>query len=753
MSSGNQEEIEVLPDEIGEETILDMNIDNGTVYSKIAASVDHGEQPEKNDEPEERDFDKNPTILYALVQKKIWNEAAERAMTNPEEAGIWVSRREKDGRVRWRLLPLHAAIVFKAPEDVIKSLLNAYPKGAETRDDQGMLPLHLAFRNAATEAVVKLLLLAYPYSVEVPDRKGRLPLTLAQAAPEPHRDVFIKALEKGPSHYAMAATEATREKIVAEQEAIFEARLAQTRQFHDYEVSELKAEFEKKEQEALDKIAELESELAKTNETSQVLVDHVNGLEAQLASRSDTERFLATKIANLSEKLKETEKLKEDMESSLGNDKNALVEERDNLTAKVADLQAKVEIAQEKHDRTLELLGKKEAEWTHLETELRKKLNQTEVEWANSQANGAILEAQLKKRMGNEHLLASQVSSLASRLAEIANDAKENTKKYEALIKELEEERSGLRKTVADLTARLKKAAEVMESTNEQQIKIIDEAISQEEMISNALVENAKIVNETIHLAKELERAKEEQEIMRTMLEKKDEAYELAKAKRDEIRQAITAQGKELGNTKGVRETIISCVEQMGTKMNGTLQEVLQGIEIGTKQLGEEGDDEEDDEKSLKSHKSHKSHQRPPVDAAVSTTYAADHQSQTQSMDATISSHPERIAIAEVSLADAGSQDGSQEVTMTSEEPPKTVVKEVISEINVDEIISGILVKGAEVGPEEIKVVPKKLEDIMKEISENAKIETVSPETEARTDDVACLRSSDTDRVLESRET
>mmetsp|Transcript_3440 Transcript_3440/g.6278 ORF Transcript_3440/g.6278 Transcript_3440/m.6278 type:complete len:91 (+) Transcript_3440:3-275(+) len=90
---------------------------------------------------------------------------------------------------------------------------------------------------------------------------------------------------------------------------------------------------------------------------------------------------------------------------------------------------------------------------------------------------------------------------------------------------------------------------------------------------------------------------------------------------------------------------------------------------------------------------------------------------------------------------------------MTSEEPPKTVVKEVISEINVDEIISGILVKGAEVGPEEIKVVPKKLEDIMKEISENAKIETVSPETEARTDDVACLRSSDTDRVLESRET
>ncbi|KAL3903267.1 MAG: hypothetical protein SGILL_010510, partial [Bacillariaceae sp.] len=119
------------------------------------------------DEPEERDFDKNPTVLYALVQKKIWAEAVDRARDHPEEASIWVSRREKDGKLRWRLLPLHAAIVVKSSEDVIDSLLTAYPQAAETKDDQGMLPLHLAFRNGASEAVVKLLLMAYPYSVDV----------------------------------------------------------------------------------------------------------------------------------------------------------------------------------------------------------------------------------------------------------------------------------------------------------------------------------------------------------------------------------------------------------------------------------------------------------------------------------------------------------------------------------------------------------------------------------------------------------
>ena len=64
---------------------------------------------------------------------------------------------------------------------------------------QGMLPLHLAFRNGCDEDVVHLLLMAYPQSVDVQDRKGRTPMVLAQQSTHANRDLYIRALERGPA--------------------------------------------------------------------------------------------------------------------------------------------------------------------------------------------------------------------------------------------------------------------------------------------------------------------------------------------------------------------------------------------------------------------------------------------------------------------------------------------------------------------------------------------------------------------------
>ena len=41
-------------------------------------------------------------------------------------------------------LPLHYAARFKAPVEVVRALLDAYPQGAETMNNEGRLPLHLA---------------------------------------------------------------------------------------------------------------------------------------------------------------------------------------------------------------------------------------------------------------------------------------------------------------------------------------------------------------------------------------------------------------------------------------------------------------------------------------------------------------------------------------------------------------------------------------------------------------------------------
>ena len=152
----------------------------------------------------ECDYDTNPTELYLSVQRKEWEVAIERAAAAPHEASTWVCRKEADGKLRWRLLPLHAAIIFRAPERAISALLFAHTPGAACKDDQGMLPLHLAFRNGCDEEVIHLLLMAYPQSVDVQDRKGRTPMVLAQQSTHPNRDAYIRALERGPAYYAVA---------------------------------------------------------------------------------------------------------------------------------------------------------------------------------------------------------------------------------------------------------------------------------------------------------------------------------------------------------------------------------------------------------------------------------------------------------------------------------------------------------------------------------------------------------------------
>lgn len=159
----------------------------------------------------EVDFDKAPTGLYVLVHNKQWKGALDRLKHYPKEASTWIVRmgneegdvvpdtsatsrsqlRVTDARktpkaatteqiggamqspsqmgkkvLRWRMLPLHAAVLFNAPVDLIQALLKAYPDACSKYDDQGMLPLHLAFRSGANEETILQLLDVYPNAIE-----------------------------------------------------------------------------------------------------------------------------------------------------------------------------------------------------------------------------------------------------------------------------------------------------------------------------------------------------------------------------------------------------------------------------------------------------------------------------------------------------------------------------------------------------------------------------------------------------------
>ena len=593
--------------ECGEETVLDEEdsvvLEDAKVLAAAAANTaapkeateasvfveDPLEDEKKVDEPDqtpavaknqpfERDFDADPTDLYVMIQKKAWKETIEQAQEAPDEVRIWVSRKEQDGRLRWRLLPIHAAIIFKAPEDVVEALLAAYPKGAQSKDDQGMLPLHLAFRNGSTEGVVNLLLVAYPQSIDVKDRKGRIPLVLAQASTSPNRDAFMRALERGPTYYAVASAATERAAVTAEQRAIFDAKLMQVRQAHQHETTQLNIAADEQQSALQDKLAVMEKELLKTQETSQVLVDHVNSLEAQLSSRSDTERFLATKIATLDSSLKDTHRTREEIEQGLKAENCQLTIDRDSYKIKFEQMEIQHKAHQQRLEEALDFRENKLGEWDQTERRLTQQCKSTELDWANAQANCAILDAQLKRKMETEHALATQVSALASKLAESAAESRDISKNSSSRIHILEDERKVLRESVQDLAKRLSTVARALEIMTKQQQSIVQEAESHEEEMANASVAYAKIMANAMRQEALLVQAKGEREQMRALLAKQEKDIEDGHDEQTFIMNAIAVQGKQMEKTKKARDDIVCNVESLGAEINGVLNNVLNVI-------------------------------------------------------------------------------------------------------------------------------------------------------------------------------
>ncbi|KAL7487493.1 hypothetical protein ACHAW6_013079 [Cyclotella cf. meneghiniana] len=310
----------------------------------------------------ECDYDVNPPGLYSAVHTRQWGLALDRVKIFPEEASIWVYRMGADEPIgnsgsgsgsvemnvtnsesrllsprnnapaapsnnennegqakkvlRWRMLPLHAAIIFSAPVALIKALLKAHPAGCSATDDQGMLPLHLAFRSQSCEEVVLLLLDCYPQAIELADHKGRVPSQLApRNSTVNYHDVIADAFLKGPAYYYHAARVASADRTKAEMEFLTE--MQQVQQNARKELEEAKEAFDNTTNALNDEIEQLVFENAElkekiewyetkydgAEEKEQVLVDHTNSLAERLRLTSLSEEHLATKLAKLEGKL------------------------------------------------------------------------------------------------------------------------------------------------------------------------------------------------------------------------------------------------------------------------------------------------------------------------------------------------------------------------------------------------------------------------------------------------------------------
>jgi len=280
--------------------------------------IEERDAPEFNDKMKECDYDVDPPKLYVAIQSKNWDLALKYASKTSDEGKTWIYRTSPDsGKLRWKLLPLHAAVIFKAPEHVVRAVMGNYPPAVRCRDDQGMLPIHLSFRNGSSIDVINMILLSFPECIQEKDRKGRIPLTLAQASMSPNRKAFMEALERGPAYYAEAAVVSTRVTVTQELTNQYECEITAMKlemeqkmtsniQMYETKVSLLEKNLEQtelRETHLNEELASCHQTQQQTKEALQDMTDKANYLEQQLNDKTQSEQSLKLQVADLAKKL------------------------------------------------------------------------------------------------------------------------------------------------------------------------------------------------------------------------------------------------------------------------------------------------------------------------------------------------------------------------------------------------------------------------------------------------------------------
>ena len=113
----------------------------------------------------------------------------DKEVTPKQQAMTWVTRFDSLGDIiiRTSQLPLHLALVNKAPSSVVARLVELYPQAVRSINTQGMLPIHLALLHDTCDEIVNYLMLLFPKSVRVRSKDGRTPFQCANNAKDKSR--------------------------------------------------------------------------------------------------------------------------------------------------------------------------------------------------------------------------------------------------------------------------------------------------------------------------------------------------------------------------------------------------------------------------------------------------------------------------------------------------------------------------------------------------------------------------------------
>ena len=268
------------------------------------------------------DYDKNATDLYTLLEANNWERARIQARSVPREVRTWIVRRDSEtGKIRWKLLPLHAAVIFQAPISVIAVMLEVYPKAAAQSDDQGMLPLHLAFRHKQQdETLLEILLEKYPQAVKVKDRRDRLPIEHGAELQFSAKLVqsYAAAHAKTADSTSVASTKAeslkrTYDTQIEAMRVMYEERIAVMSQRHEEDNKRMEDAIRENQVKAREEHGRELSDLRELLSRQVGNGHQVEGLEMEIKDLKSHLADSEAKIDTLEEKLQNSRDCKHDM--------------------------------------------------------------------------------------------------------------------------------------------------------------------------------------------------------------------------------------------------------------------------------------------------------------------------------------------------------------------------------------------------------------------------------------------------------
>jgi len=402
--------------------------------------------------PKEVDYYLNPTELFRWINYRRWDGARTRAQSHPDEAATWiVSRHSSDGRILWRHLPLHlvcmqreasvsvedlgdsnAVLAARQMEHLVDILLDSYPEGASSPDDQGMLPLHLLLskaENEPNERVINLILTSFPNAVDVKDKFGRTPYDVLRE----------QCQEKG----------VTSDRCRAAFRALKRARFVSDRISSTIQ------------NESANIVAAVQHEATNERGASQKIIvrleEELNSQMKEMEIRDSRERNWQEELRKMKNELASMEEALEAANINL----EATQEERDMYMSENESMKNKVEHHDEIIDRTRSEAQQSRKSDIETIAKLKSEVN-------TSKAMAEALESQLRSRFTNEDYLSTTVSDLEEQLEELKVRSEHASKKHQHELDSLTADNQKLKKANDELNKKNTQLTSKLSELNKQ---------------------------------------------------------------------------------------------------------------------------------------------------------------------------------------------------------------------------------------------------------------------------------------------